>query len=125
DTPPVLRLPPLVMQHVLRYLVDIPAFEWFEDPGLLDSWGCLAKKLVRLLSVCRYWRQLACPLYYQYAAGCCRVGAYRPIKPARRKARINEIAAPHLRDMVRYVYMDFDIDSLLGERSQTILDGAL
>ncbi|KAJ2806762.1 hypothetical protein H4R21_000741 [Coemansia helicoidea] len=125
DTPPVLRLPPLVMQHVLRYLVDIPVFEWFEDPGLLDSWGRWARQLVRLLRVCRYWRQLACPLYYQHAAGCCPVGGYRPIGPARSKARIHEIAAPHLCDMVKYVRMDFDIDCLLGKKSQTNLSRAL
>ncbi|KAJ2800007.1 hypothetical protein H4R21_003341 [Coemansia helicoidea] len=124
DTPPALRLPELVMRRVFRYLVDIPAFEWFEDPGLLDTWSRLAKQLLRLLRVCRYWRELACPLYYQYAAGCIRPEGYRFVAGVRNKARIHEIAAPH-RATVRYVYLYFSIEGLLGKKSQDLLDGIL
>ncbi|KAJ2767514.1 hypothetical protein IWQ57_003920 [Coemansia nantahalensis] len=124
DTPPALRLPELVMRRVFQYLVDIPAFEWFEDPGLLDTWSRLAKQLLRLLRVCRYWRELACPLYYQYAAGCIRPEGYRFVAGVRNKARIHEIAAPH-RATVRYVYLYFSIEGLLGKKSQDLLDGIL
>ncbi|KAJ2806352.1 hypothetical protein H4R21_000904 [Coemansia helicoidea] len=78
-----------------------------------------------LLSVCRYWRGLACPLYYQYAAGCYGNKGYRSVRRARLKPRIDEVVAPHLRAMVRHVYLNFSIDSLLGEGSQRTLDRAL
>ncbi|KAJ2802090.1 hypothetical protein H4R21_002552 [Coemansia helicoidea] len=44
---------------------------------------------------------------------------------ARYKARIDEIAAPHLRAMVKYVYLNLNIDSLMSERWQEILDMVL
>ncbi|KAJ2763799.1 hypothetical protein IWQ57_005435, partial [Coemansia nantahalensis] len=113
------------MRRVFRHLVDFPSFEWFEDLGRLGTWGSWVVILQPLLSVCRYWRGLACPLYYQYAAGCYGNKGYRSVRRARLKARIDEVVAPHLRAMVRHVYLNFSIDSLLGEGSQRTLDRAL
>ncbi|KAJ1727876.1 hypothetical protein LPJ61_004343 [Coemansia biformis] len=115
-------LPTLVLQRVFQHLVDFRSLQWFEDPDFLGTWGLWAEMVLPLLGVCRYWRSLACPLYYQYAAGCYASKHYSKIRQACKKARIEQLTTPRLRSMVKHVYLCFYLDDLVHNGLQLILD---
>ncbi|KAJ2502158.1 hypothetical protein GGH96_001327 [Coemansia sp. RSA 1972] len=120
------RLPELVLQKVFWHIIDFRSLEYFEDPDYLGTWGAWADLILPLLAVNRHWRALSCTQYYQYAAGCFVDQPYNAFRPACKKARIASINYPHLRAMVRHVYLRVYLDDLLrnGLRHVTcVIDG--
>ncbi|KAJ2709955.1 hypothetical protein H4R19_003988 [Coemansia spiralis] len=113
------------MRRVFQYLVDFQPLEWFEDPDFLGTWGMWAEMVLPLLGVCQYWRGLACPLYYQYAAGCYGSKSYGRIRQACGKAHIDSIGSAHLRGMVKHVYLCLYLHHLLEDGLQGVLDRCL
>ncbi|KAJ2780001.1 hypothetical protein H4R18_003701 [Coemansia javaensis] len=121
----VLDLPELVVERVFRHLIDFRVLEWFEDPDYLGTWGLWAEMVVPLLGVCRYWRSMACPLYYQYAAGCYGAKHCSKIRQACKRARVDEITTAYHRSLVRHVYLCFGLEDLLRDGLQGVLDRRL
>ncbi|KAJ2728414.1 hypothetical protein H4S00_000986 [Coemansia sp. D1744] len=120
------RLPVLVLQRVFWHIIDFRSLEYFEDPDYLGTWGVWADLVLPLLAVNRYWRALSCPQYYQYAAGCFVDKPYNTFRPACKKARIASINHPHLRAMVRHVYLRVYLDDLLRnglQHATSAIDG--
>ncbi|KAJ2632388.1 hypothetical protein H4R22_001289 [Coemansia sp. RSA 1290] len=108
------RLPELVLQQIFQQVIDFRSLEYFEDPDFLGTWGQWAEEVLPLLAVCRYWRAISSPMYYQYAAICYINRPYNTIRPACRKARLNQITSFHLQQMVKHVYMQVYLSEVLA-----------
>ncbi|KAJ2842143.1 hypothetical protein IWW36_006016, partial [Coemansia brasiliensis] len=116
------RLPELVLQQIFQQVIDFRSLEYFEDPDFLGTWGQWAEEVLPLLGVCRYWRAISCPMYYQYAAICYINRPYNTIRPACRKARLNQIICPRLQQMVKHVYMHVYLSEVLANGLERLFD---
>ncbi|KAJ2448323.1 hypothetical protein EV183_005501 [Coemansia sp. RSA 2336] len=108
------RLPELVLQRIFEQVIDFRSLEYFEDPDFLGTWGQWAEEVLPLLAVCRHWRAISCPMYYRYAAICYTNRPYNTIRPACRKARLDQITSLRLQQMIKHVYMQVYLTDVLA-----------
>ncbi|KAJ2306432.1 hypothetical protein IWW51_004620 [Coemansia sp. RSA 2702] len=106
-------LPDLVLQQIFQQVIDFRSLEYFEDPDFLGTWGLWADMILPLLHVCREWRRLSLPSYYQFAAYSYFDLSNYKVRALWKKARLREIRDPALVRMVKHVYMHVYIRELL------------